>query len=326
MVRLLLVLVDVMVLESRGFQPLHKRVRSVGLRVKDKQEVGGVYEYQSEDGSPPPELAALFGVEKKRSSSKSSEKVYTPRKPREKNYKSEKERRIEKRMRKETQAEARKTGMRRGPAETTNDLDSLENELLGKYGAKEYRELEAGWEDDEDDDAPPCRGREKTFTGFNPSSAPAKKQSETEKRGDLAEAEETEAKFFKSLKTMHKEEQRVSAGGMVKQAPDASYDIEELWEDIEGKEDVEGGDEDDEESVSAWLGADPVSRVQREREVKPAPTSRSGPLNAVHGFRLRKPIPLTLEQQAKIDAKCGLGSQGYRDEGEEEIEKGCRED
>ena len=135
-----------MVLESRGFQPLYKRVRSVGLRVKDKQEVGGVYEYQSEDGSPPPELAALFGVKKKRSSSKSSEKVYTPRKPREKNYKSEKERRIEKRMRKETQAEARKTGVRRGPAETTNDLDSLENELLGKYGAKEYREvLEAGW-------------------------------------------------------------------------------------------------------------------------------------------------------------------------------------
>lgn len=270
------------------------------------EEVGGVYEYQSEDGSPPPELAALFDLDKKGNSDKSSKKVYTPRKPRNKDYKSEKERRIERRTKKETQEEVRKTGMKRGSMK--NDLDALENELLGKYGAKEYREvLESGWEDDEDDDTPaPRRSSGTAFAGFHPPTRHAKEPSQSEKRRSREEAEETEVAFFKGLKTMHREEggagpmEHGSGGRESQRQPNAlSYDIEELWEDTEGEKDFEGGDDQGEDNMAAWLGGRTQPPPKEEEE---AP--RSGPLNAVHGFRLRKPVPLTPEQQAKIDAKA----------------------
>ena len=126
------------------------RIRNIAVLYEKVGEVGGVYEYQSEDGSPPPEFAALLGLKKENSSIRSLKKESISRKPRDKTHKSEKERRIERRVRKEIQAEAKEKYASKGPAK--GNIETLENELLGKYGSKEYREvLETGWEDDEDD-------------------------------------------------------------------------------------------------------------------------------------------------------------------------------
>lgn len=332
------------------------RLRS-GLRAAE-DDIGGVYEYQSDDGSPPPELAALFGLKgdksapagkagsvKSRSKSATGMETFTDnnqasgsvRRSNKKSptYKSEKERRLEKRERRERKETDNKVGKR---SPKTDNIDTLELELLSKYGANEYREvLEAGWEDLEDDDKAKGKSKESDrFEGFNPPAAP---KSESEKRRIRVESEESEDRFFKGLKTMKKhvkdpvdleeeeEEGRILLGGNLKKASSGDYALEELWDEGAGADedddaDMEGhweshglgedADNDDGDlTVSAWLDRSSSSKATRsaasdwdyEKKREEVEEPRSGPLNAVRGYRLRRPLALTAEQQAKIDEK-----------------------
>ena len=258
------------------------RLSSRSATAAAEDDIGGVYEYQSDDGSPPPELAALFGLKTDKKDSKgrhenvkskatsstntSGGKVYDSsaatralKKRKDPAYKSEKERRLERREKRENRELNRDS--KRGPVKKDN-IDTLELELLSKYGANEYREvLEAGWEDNEDDDDHSKAGNKKTgsgrFEGFNPPSGSPK--SESEKRKIREQADESEERFFKGLKTMKKgekeesdvyehedededEEARISLGGKLRKVSSSEdYDLEDLWEEEGGMDmDMEG--------------------------------------------------------------------------------------
>lgn len=328
------------------------------------KSVGGIYEYRSDDGSPPPELAALFGLSvesgsKPKKPRKIKTKInsatttlgdsvtttftqteYVPRDLREaKKKKNERERRIERRERKD----AKLAGQKPKKAKVVDEIpmDKLELQLLSKYGANAYREALEDYEETE----AIRQGNRKKFGGFMGSSSTREPLSDIE----IEQAEMNEQRFYEGSRTMSVDTDHDCSGdnrnsrdarpcskdrvrmenedsirrplslfqNLRNKSKGVSSPVErkKLKSAMQSVEDYYNSSDDDKDGISeksverhdAWntyesdmdYDSDLFSNDSDDTDAQ----QRSGPLNAVHGFRLRPISPISAEEQAKIDTK-----------------------
>lgn len=270
------------------------RVRERFLPPLPAQENGGVFQYQGK--SPPPELAKLFGIKTNDGKRKTNRKATT------------------KNAIENTKSPVKK----KSKTQQTESVDDLEKDLILKYRSSAYKEIvdDEDWEEEEQPKSSLIPARK--FEGFQRVAASSPRDRETMDR--------EEEKFYRGLRTLTKpsgnskqpsvekdersEEQESSAprkslllGRLLKTRPAITPDDAES-EAADDVLDYEGFDREDvdEEDVEFGSMATVKTREPKRKMDSAANAERAGPLNAVNGYRLRKPVPLTAAQQAKIDA------------------------
>ena len=259
------------------------------------QENSGIYQYQGK--SPPPELAKLFGV-------KANE---GKRKP---NRKTNNNNLVDK-----TNIQPKK----KSKIQPTESVDNLEKDLILKYRSSAYKDIidDEDWEEEEEPKASSTPARK--FEGFQRVASNSPRDKEAMDR--------EEEKFYRGLRTLtkpsgnskqfSKEEneefqeqesqssrQSLLLGRLLKtRSSTASAKAEPTA--TEEVFDYEGFDreemEEEEDLTYEPMVAIKAHDSQRRRDAVDN-AERAGPLNALNGYRLRKPVPLTAAQQANIDA------------------------
>lgn len=241
----------------------------------------GIYQYQGK--GPPPELAKLFGINSNDGNKKPKGRTTV--------RKYENSGSLDKKQSKARQTEA---------------VEDLEKDLILKYRSSAYKSLlddDDDWEEAQPQKSP-AQGK---FEGFQRAAPISSRDKETMERD--------EKNFYRGLRTLSRpsDSKDEPSKGESPTSPRKSLLLGRLhrlrapkdankvaFDSVvaEGVLDYEGFDRAEEESVEE----EPAAKKSVRKPLANDNAERAGPLNAIHGYRLRKPISLSPEQQAKVDA------------------------
>lgn len=277
---------------------------SASLNAKEKEK-SGVYEFIGDQ--PPPEFAKLFGI---KTNAKSSRSIRPPEPVAEGAPKRKKgsvtvdadavpPKSVPKSRAKPNVTKSSSKKKEKVEVNVDDAIAELESTLIRKYKSSAYKDLE---EDDEDEaEWEELRGekkktrKDKRFEGFE---AMNKGEGQDGARVKGVEVGKSAPKSVPGDENKVEDvvedapRRSILLGRITRRKAVASPDDVSASASSEGWDDYEGGSAEQEDPAVDYR------RKQREAE----DLTRSGPLQAVDGYRLRKPPPLSVEAQAKIAA------------------------